>query len=186
VAGAHSTRARGAAIVYSIGLSALFGVSATYHRGGWKGTARKRMRRLDHGTIFVMIAGSYTPLCLLALHGAIATALLVMAWTGALIGLTLALSGIAEKPVVGLVFYFFLGWMMVIAVPQLVSRLSTADMVLLVAGGVVYTTGGVLLAKRWPDPFPRLFGYHEVWHVMVVVACLCHYLTISSVVRGAA
>lgn len=185
-ASARSPRARVAAVVYSIGLSALFGVSATYHRGGWTGAARTRMRRLDHGTIFVMIAGSYTPLCLLVLHGTIGTVFLVTVWTGASVGLVFVVTGITEKPVAGLLCYLVLGWVMMMASPQLVHRLATPELVLLVAGGVVYSAGGVVLVTCWPDPFPRIFGYHEVWHVMVVAASVCHYVTILSVVRGSA
>jgi hemolysin III len=182
VATATSTRARVAVVVYSIGLSALFGVSAMYHRGGWTGAARRRMRRLDHGTIFVMIAGCYTPLCLLVLHGTLGAAVLVAVWAGAAAGLGLAITGVAERPVVGLACYVGLGWVMVVATPQLVHGMRISELALLFAGGLLYTVGGVCLGTCWPDPFPRHFGYHEVWHLMVVAAGVCHYVTIASVV----
>ncbi|MGH9155024.1 MAG: PAQR family membrane homeostasis protein TrhA [Acidimicrobiales bacterium] len=183
LAAASAPRARVAVVAYSVGMAALFGVSAAYHRGGWTGSARRRVRRLDHGIIFVMIAGSYTPLCLLVLHGTMAIVVLVTVWAGAVGGLILAVTGVAEKPAVGMVCYIGLGWLIVIALPQLLDGLSDSELVLLVAGGVVYTVGGVFLATRWPDPFPRVFGYHEVWHAMVVAAAVCHFLTIVSVVR---
>lgn len=185
VVAADSTRARVGAAIYAVGLCALFGVSATYHRFKWSPPVRQRMRRMDHATIFVMIAGSYTPLCLLVLSGRTATAILVVAWSGAVIGVGFAASGIAEKSVVGLACYIGLGWLMVVALPQLLRRLSTTELLLIVAGGVLYTAGAIILGTRWPDPFPSIFGYHEVWHVMVAAAATCHYVTIFSVVSAA-
>lgn len=185
IAAGSSGRARLAAVVYAIGMTAMFGVSAAYHRGRWSFAARRRMRRTDHATIFVMIAGSYTPLCLLALGGTTGTVILVAVWAGAALGFLFALTGIAEKAVLGLLCYIGLGWAMVIALPELSRQLSGTEVTLLFAGGVLYTLGGVVLGTRWPNPSPRWFGYHEVWHTMVVLACACHYVTILSVVRAA-
>jgi hemolysin III len=184
VASASTSRGRLAAVVYAFGMTAMFGVSAAYHRRRWSPAARQRMRRTDHGTIFLMIAGSYTPLCLLALRGTTGTAILTAVWTGAAFGFFLALTGFAEKAVLGLICYIALGWVMVLALPELSHHLSGGQIALLLAGGVVYTIGGVVLGTRWPNPSPRWFGYHEVWHTMVVAACVCHYLTILSVVRS--
>lgn len=186
VASARSPRAQAAALVYATGLSALFGVSAAYHRRQWSATARARMKRVDHATIFVMIAASSTPLCLLALSGGIGGATLLMVWVGAGMGVVLAATGIAEKPVIGLASYIVLGWMMALTLPELGNRLSAAQLVLLVAGGLLYTVGGVFLGTRWPDPFPRVFGYHELWHLMVVAAAACHYVAILEVVNAGA
>lgn len=180
-----SGRARFAGVVYAIGMSAMFGVSAAYHRRRWSPEARRRMRRTDHGTIFVMIAGSYTPLCLLALRGSMGTAVLTAVWVAAAIGFCLALSGIAEKAVVGLLCYFGMGWAMVLTLPELSRQLSGGQVGLLVLGGVIYTAGGIVLGTHRPNPSPVWFGYHEVWHGMVALACACHYLTILSVVRAA-
>ena len=185
VASAGSERGRLAAAVYALGMTAMFGVSAAYHRGRWSPAARRRMRRTDHGTIFLMIAGSYTPLCLLTLRGTTGTAVLTAVWVGAALGFFLALMGVAEKAVLGLLAYIGLGWGVVVALPELARRLGGPEMALLVAGGLLYTLGGVVLGTRWPNPSARWFGYHEVWHAMVVVACACHYLTILSVVRAA-
>jgi hemolysin III len=181
----HSGRARVAGLVYAMGMSAMFGVSAAYHRRQWSPAARRRMRRTDHGTIFVMIAGSYTPLCLLALGSTMGTVVLTGVWIAAAAGFALALSGIAEKAVVGLLCYFGMGWAMVLALPELSHRLSGGQIALLLIGGVVYTAGGIVLGTHRPNPSPIWFGYHEVWHTMVVVACACHYVTILSVVRAA-
>ncbi|HUR22911.1 MAG TPA: hemolysin III family protein [Acidimicrobiales bacterium] len=180
-----SGRARVAGLVYAMGMSAMFGVSAAYHRRQWSPPARRRMRRIDHGTIFVMIAGSYTPLCLLALRGATGTVVLTGVWIAAAAGFWLALSGIAEKAVVGLLCYFGMGWAAVLALPELSRQLSGGQIALLVIGGVVYTAGGIVLGTHWPNPSPTWFGYHEVWHTMVVVACAGHYVMILSVVRAA-
>jgi hemolysin III len=186
VAGAGSDRARLAGVVYALGMTAMFGVSAAYHRGHWSPVARRRMRRTDHGTIFLMIAGSYTPLCVLAIGGGTGTAVLTTVWVGAGLGFLLAMTGIAEKAVLGLLCYIGLGWGAVLALPELSRALSGDEIGLLLLGGVVYTVGGVVLGTRRPNPSPRWFGYHEVWHAMVVLACACHYLTILSVVRAGA
>lgn len=185
VASANSTRARVAAIVYAVAVSALFAVSAIYHRRVWTADGRRRMRRLDHGTIFVMIAGCYTPLCLLALRGPASGALLIAAWTGAGVGLAFAVTGLAEKPVFGLTCYILLGWIIVIAAPELTRQLSLSGFILLITGGVTYTVGALVLGTNWPNPSPAIFGYHEVWHVLVIVACACHYVSIFWVVHGA-
>jgi hemolysin III len=164
---------------------ALFGVSSTYHRWAWGEVARRRMKRADHGTIFVMIAGSYTPVCLVVLHGALGISLLVAVWVGAITGLVLAITGIAERPGVGFSLYLTLGWLAIIGLPQLVSRGTTLQVTLLVVGGLVYTAGSIVLGLKWPDPFPKTFGYHEVWHTMVIAASACHYVMILSLLRSA-
>jgi len=185
VAGAGSTSGRVASLVYAIGMTAMFGVSAAYHRRRWSPAGRRRIRRLDHGTIFFMIAGSYTPLCILTLRGTTGTAILVAVWFGAVAGFVMALTGVAERAVVGLLCYIGLGWAIVVAMPELTRQLSGGQMALLVLGGVIYTLGGVVLGTHRPNPSPVWFGYHEIWHGMVAIACACHYVTILSVVRGA-
>jgi hemolysin III len=184
VLGATAARARVGAVLYAIGLVALFGVSGIYHRGRWGTAWRRRMQRLDHATIFVMIAGSYTPLCLLALHGWIAVLMLVVAWAGATVGAVLAWQTGRRSKVVRNGLYVALGWAALVAMPQLVAHLDAVQFALIAVGGLLFTLGAVSLATRWPDPFPRVFGYHEVWHVLVVAAVVCHLIVISSVVRG--
>jgi hemolysin III len=181
---AGSTRARLAAGVYAVGLCALFGVSAAYHRRRWSVEGRRRMKRADHGVIFVMIAGSYTPICLLTLRGDGGGRYLLAAWLWAAVGLGLAAAGIAERRFVGAACYGGMGWLISIALPALSRHLSVSALVLLLAGGALYSVGALVLGTRWPDPAPRVFGYHEVWHVMVVAAAACHYLAIFSVVHG--
>jgi hemolysin III len=183
---AAAPSARAGAAVYAAGLVALFGVSGSYHRGRWSPPWRARMRRLDHATIFVMIAGSYTPLCVLVLDGWLSRLLLTVVWGGAVTGAVLAWwPGMAAKSIRnGL--YLVLGWVSVLALPDLVRHLSTGELALIGAGGMLYTLGTLVLFLRWPNPAPKVFGYHEVWHALVVAAVVCHLLAISAVVRAGA
>jgi hemolysin III len=186
VAVASSGPARLGAVVYAVGLVALFGVSGSYHRGRWSDAKRRLMQRLDHGTIFVMIAGSYTPLCLVALRGWVAVAMLVIAWSGAVLGFVLSFTGGRVTRIMRSTLYIVMGWASVLAAPQLVRHLTVAELALVATGGLLFTVGAVFLATRWPDPLPHVFGYHEVWHVLVVAAVVCHFVAIASLVSGPA
>jgi hemolysin III len=181
---AGTPRARVGAAVYATGLVALFGVSGAYHRIRWSDLWCKRMQRLDHVTIFVMIAGSYTPVCLLVLDGWVAVATLVAAWVGAAVGGVLAWARNDRVRVVRNGLYIGIGWIAVAALPQLVDRLTVTQMALIAAGGLLFTIGAVFLFTRWPDPVPHVFGYHEVWHVLVVAAVVCHLIAIGSVIHA--
>lgn len=183
VLAASTTKGRIGAIVYAVGLSALFGVSGAYHRRPWSPKARPRMKRLDHATICVMIAGTYTPLCLVALPGTTGVLMLAAVWVMALVGFSIALTGVAERRLFGLLFYIGLGWMAAVALPELSQRLPASVLALIVIGGVVYTLGAIVLGSHWPNPSPRVFGYHEVWHTMVVFAVILHFVAILSIVR---
>lgn len=182
VASADSGRARVGAAVYAFGVTLLFGASGFYHRGRWSPRWRSRMKRLDHAAIFVMIASTYTPLCLVALRGRTGSWLLTLVWAGAITGVIMAATGIAERRYIGLISYISLGWVAGIALPALSQRLSPTEFWLIIGGGVVFTIGGIILGLRWPNPSPRFFGYHEVWHVLVVTACAAHFAAIYSVV----
>ena len=175
--------ARMGAMAYALAVTALFGVSGLYHRRRWTTSVRGRLQRLDRATIFVMIAATYTPLCLSVLGGTTGTALLIAVWAGAVAGVVLSLFARAQRQVLGLALYIPLGWLGVIALPQLARRLSVAELVLIMGGGVLYTAGALFLRARWPDPLPHIFGYHEVWHVLVVAAVVCHYLAVRSVLE---
>jgi hemolysin III len=181
---ATSLRGRLAALVYAVGLVALFGVSGTYHRGRWSDAKRRLMQKLDHGTIFVMIAGSYTPLCLLVLRGWVAWAMLGIAWSLAAVGFVLSFTDSRVTRVARGTLYIVMGWVSLIAAPQLLRHMSATELVLIAVGGVLFTVGAIFLATHWPDPFPRIFGYHEVWHVLVVAAVICHFVAIASVVHS--
>lgn len=184
IAMAPGLKARLSVIVYGIGICALYGVSAAYHRGAWSARGRRRMKRLDHGTIFVMIAATYTPVCLLVIGHRLGTGLLIGAWLGAAVGMTLAVTGIAERRFVGFICYLTLGWLALIGLPAVLHSGTPFVSAMLIAGGVVYTAGTVVLASRRPNPFPKTFGYHEVWHTMVIAASACHYLLVLSLLRA--
>jgi hemolysin III len=132
-----------------------------------------------------MTAGTYTPVCLLVLDGWVAVVMLVSAWSAAAAGALLSMSSGRRSNVLRSSLYLALGWAVVIAAPQLVSNLSTAELTLIAIGGVLFTVGAITLATHWPDPFPRVFGHHEVWHTFVVAAVICHLVAIGSVVSGA-
>jgi hemolysin III len=172
-----------AAIVFAVSLSGLYGTSALYHRGRWTPPVERILQRLDHSMIYVLIAGSYTPITLLALKPAWGVTLLSLAWTGAIIGITLTALRLEKLRRLGGVMYITLGWLIVIALPQMVHSLDVDQLVLLATGGLLYTVGAAMLATRWPDPNPRVFGYHEMWHAMVVSAGICHYALVLSLVR---
>jgi hemolysin III len=180
---APSAVARAAALVYSVSLTAVFGASAAYHRVPWSEKALRRMKRVDHSMIYVLIAGSYTPVLLLAMHGVWSITLLSLVWAGAAVGITLKLARIDGFSVLTAILYIALGWLAIVALPQLVHRLSPAALVLMVIGGLLYTVGAIVLARRRPDPSPTVFGYHEVWHAFMVAAAACHYAMIAIVLR---
>lgn len=182
VAMADGTKATAGAAVYAVGLVALFGVSGMYHRFPWRPSVKRTFQRLDHTTIFVMIAGSYTPLCLVALDGSTRIAMLVMAWTGAVAGGVFAWVQNRTTRILKNALYIALGWAALFAAPQLLRELSTAELVLIAVGGVLFTAGSIILLTNKPDPWPRWFGYHEVWHTFVVAAVVCQLVAIASVV----
>lgn len=178
--------ARTAAIVYAVSLTAVFGASAAYHCRDWSPEALRRMKRLDHSMIYVLIAGSYTPASLLVLRGAWSVVVLSLVWAGAAVGITLKLVRIDGFHVLTGFLYMALGWLALVALPQPVRGLSPVATALMVTGGVLYTLGAMVLARRRPDPAPRVFGYHEVWHAFMTAAVACHYGMILLVVRAPA
>ena len=179
---APGPKARVGAIVYWMSLLLQFGASATYHVGTWEERMHARLRTLDHSTIFVLIAGTYTPFCLVVLHGWTSVAVLAVVWGGAAVGVATKLYRVDLHVLSGFM-YVGLGWVAVIILPAMVRELSTTAFVLMVTGGVLYTVGALTLATHWPDPFPKVFGYHEVWHTFVVAAGVCHFALIMLLVR---
>lgn len=176
---AATTRAAVAVAVYAASVSALFGVSALYHRHTWTGPARRRMRRLDHSMIFLLIAGTYTPVGLLVLKGTLATVVLAVVWGGAVAGIALELAWAGAPRWLRGAVYLVLGWVAVVAMPQLFAHLGVAGGLLIVAGGLVYSAGAAVYALRRPDPVPAVFGYHEVFHLLVIAGVAAHLLAIS-------
>ena len=182
VVGSSGVEATVAASAYGATLVLLFGASSAYHRLGRSGKALVWLRRLDHSSIFLLIAGSYTPVCLIALSGWWSGALLVAVWAAAVIGVVLKLLRFERSHRLGFALYLTMGWAVLAVLPGLLASVDRGTLLLLVAGGVLYTVGAVVLATRFPNPFPRIFGYHEVWHAMVVAAAALHYMAIRGVV----
>ena len=188
VLSAPTGKATAAAAIYAATVAGLFGASALYHRITWASAAARRwMRRLDHSMIFLLIAGTYTPFALLSLDGAIATVILFAVWAGALAGIVMKLFWIdAPKWLVALT-YVLLGWVAVAAFPQLLSDIGVTATTLVAVGGLLYTVGAVVYARQRPDPVPTVFGYHEVFHALVIAAAALQFAVVAFyVVPGAA
>ena len=177
---APSGEPRLAATIYALSVAALFGTSALYHRITWASQgARRWMRRLDHSMIFLLIAGTYTPFTLLVLDGDLATVILIVVWAGALAGVLMKLVWIdAPKALVALT-YIMLGWVAVAAFPDLIERLGVTAATLVGVGGLLYTLGALVYAFQRPDPAPSVFGYHEVFHALVILAAALQYAVIA-------
>jgi hemolysin III len=172
-----------AALVYGASVFTLFSVSALYHRPLWPARAYAVIGRIDHSAIFVLIAGTYTPFCLLLGPG-VGYALLAAAWTGAGLGiLFVVLWPRAPKPVKA-ALYVSLGWLIVPCIPALRAAMGSGPVVLLLSGGLAYTAGAVVYALRRPDPFPAVFGFHEIFHVLVIAAATCHFVVVAGAIRA--
>ena len=168
IASAHTPRALVAACVYGLSTLALYLTSSSYHLYARSPRARWIMQRLDHAMIYVLIAGTYTPVCVLALHGSWRWVLLGLAWSGALVGVLLALVALDRFPKLTFSLYLVLGWAAVGALPELASR--PALIAAMATGGILYTVGAILFALHRPRPHAVWFGYHEVWHALGIAA----------------
>ncbi|MEV8506834.1 hemolysin III family protein [Actinoplanes sp. NPDC051475] len=165
-------------LIYSLTVCGLFGISALYHRRAWGERGYQVMRRLDHSMIFIFIAGTYTPFCVLLLDSAKATLMLSLIWGG-------AVGGVALKSIwphlprwAGAPLYLALGWGAVTILPDIMRNGGVADLVLLAAGGLIYSVGAVFYALRRPNPWPTVFGHHEFFHACTLVAAICHHIAI--------
>jgi hemolysin III len=168
--------------VYALSVSALFGVSALFHRHTWTPVGRRRMRRVDHSTIYIAIAGSYTAVAGIALGGWARIAVLCIVWGGAIVGITLRQAWLdAPKWAIALP-YVVVGWSAVVVIPQLVHALGGLGFGLLVAGGLAYSFGALVYARKRPNPMPGVFGYHEVFHACTIVGAVLHYVVIAAFV----
>jgi len=180
---ASHTAAVVAAAVYSASLLVGFGTSAGYHRLARSERARRVMQRMDHSTIFVLIAGTYTPVCLLALPPAWGIPLLCVIGVGALTGIVVKQFGVRRVRFFEYALYPILGWAAVAAAPALIASMTALELSLLLAGGVLYTVGIPVLVRSRPDPWPRTFGYHEIWHSFTIAAGACHFAAVGLLVR---
>jgi hemolysin III len=177
---ADTAVARTAVSIYAATLTALFGVSAAYHRVDWRSlSARRWMRRLDHSMIFVFIAGTYTPIALLALHGPLAVAILATIWGVAALGVGFKLAWIDAPKWLASLIYVVMGWAVVAAFPQIASAVGVGGLTLVLLSGVLYTVGALIYAAKRPDPVPTVFGYHEVFHALVIAAAALQYAVVA-------
>ncbi|HJQ73087.1 MAG TPA: hemolysin III family protein, partial [Actinomycetota bacterium] len=174
---APSAAARLAVAIYAASLVTVFWVSSTYHLGVWSAEEFVRWQRRDHAAIFLLIAGSYTPYCVLALEGPWRVGMLAAVWVGAWLGILVKLYRVDLHVLSGFM-YLGLGWAAVIVFPQFVRALGPAPVILTVVGGLLYSLGALVLAIRRPKLFPRTFGYHEVWHAATAAAAACHYTAV--------
>ena len=176
---ASGGRARLAATIYAVAVSALLGTSALYHRVTWRPQARRWMRRLDHSMIFVLIAGTYTPVALLALPGAVGRTVLVVVWAGVGVGVLFKLVWIDAPKWLLAGVYVALGLVSLVVFGELPGAIGWVAVAGLALGGLLYTIGAVIYASGRPNPAPGVFGYHEVFHALVIVAASLHYAVIA-------
>ena len=179
IVGADGARRQVAAAVFAGSVAVCFGASALYHRVTWTPRLRLWMRRIDHTGIYVLIAGTYTPVCLLVLGGAWRWAVLVMVYAGAGTAVVLKFAWVEAPRWVAAALGLALGWVGVAALPQLATRLNPTAVLLLCVGGLAYTAGAIIYARRRPDPLPTVFGYHELFHALTLVAVSCQYVAIA-------
>lgn len=182
VVGASGVGERASAAIFAGTVATMFGVSALYHRVTWRPTVRRWMRRLDHAAIYLLIAGTYTPFGLLALTGAWRWTVLPIVWGGALVAILLKLAWIDGPKWLSAAIGIALGWAGIVALPQLWEHAGRSGVALLLLGGSLYTLGAVVYAARRPDPVPAVFGYHELFHTLVIAAAACQYAAVASFV----
>ena len=180
---ATGRHAQVAAAVFAGTVVAMFGASALYHRFTWSPGARLWLRRLDHAGIFGLIAGTYTPFGLLVLHGAWQAAVLAVVWTGAAVAIAAKLVWVRAPKWLSAAAGLALGWVGIVALPQILDHAGAAVAGLVIVGGLCYTVGGIVYARRRPNPLPRVFGYHEVFHALVVAAVALQYGAVALVVN---
>jgi hemolysin III len=179
-------QARSSIAVYAVSLAWLLGASALYHRPMWSHRVRAYLKRLDHASIFVLIGGSYTPMCLLALSPEDGTVLLMRVWVAGALGALLALAWPNRPRKLSAAVYVLIALAALTKGVEIFHALDTTTFALLAAGGVVYISGAVVYALRKPNPNPAVFGYHEVFHTLVVIACALHFVAIARIGQEAA
>ncbi|HEY0416301.1 MAG TPA: hemolysin III family protein [Gaiellaceae bacterium] len=173
-----------AAATFAVTASLMLGTSTLYHRVTWGPRGRLWMRRADHAGVFLLIAGTYTPVALISLHGAWRSTVLAVVWSGAIVATLAKMCWVAAPKWLSAVVGVALGWAGVVAMPQLAHNEGIAPLVLLGAGGLAYTAGAVVYARRRPDPLPRVFGYHELFHALTIVALVCQYVAVAVFIVG--
>ncbi|MGN6373651.1 MAG: PAQR family membrane homeostasis protein TrhA [Solirubrobacteraceae bacterium] len=179
IAAASGGKTRFVAAIYAAAVSALLGTSALYHRVTWRPDMRRWMRRLDHSMIFVLIAGTYTPVAVIALSGALAKDVLIAVWAGAAAGIVFKLVWIDAPKWLFAVVYVALGWVSVTIFGELPHAIGWLGVAGIAAGGLLYTVGAIVYASERPNPWPHVFGYHEIFHALVIAAAALHYAVIA-------
>jgi hemolysin III len=165
--------------VFAATVSVMLGTSALYHRVTWSPKGRLWMRRADHAALFLLIAGTYTPIALIGLSGAWRTTVLAVVWSGAVLAALTKICWVGAPKWLSAAIGIALGWLALVALPQLAHTEGLAPLLLLAAGGVAYTAGAVIYTIRRPDPRPRVFGYHELFHALTIIALGCQYVAIA-------
>lgn len=178
-------RTRASVALFAVSVALVFGTSAAYHRVRWTPAWRRRMARLDHSMIFLLIAASYTPFALLVMSPQVARPVLGAVWSGAALGIATRTMWHSAPPALMVGLYLCLGWTAVLVLPDILHRAGVGPLVLLLVGGGLYTAGAIVYALRRPDPLPAIFGYHEVFHLCTVVAASCHYACLFVVLDAA-
>lgn len=176
---AGSSVARAAVIAFAASVAMMFGASGLYHRGNWSHTPRRWLRTIDHAGIYALIAGTYTAFGLLALDGTWRVVVLAIVWSGAALAIALNVVWTGSPKWLSATIALALGWVGVVVLPQAISVVGAGGFSLLLAGGIAYTVGAIVFATRRPNPFPATFGYHEVFHVLVIAAVACHYTAVA-------
>jgi len=179
IVGADGARRHVAAAVFAASVAACFGASALYHRVTWTPNLRRWMRRIDHAGIYLLIAGTYTPVCLLVLDGSWRIVVLAIVYAGAAAAVVLKFAWVDAPKWVAAALGLALGWTAVVALPQLATRLNPAAVALLGVGGLAYTAGAIIYARRRPNPTPMVFGYNELFHALTIAAVACQYVAIA-------
>jgi len=165
--------------IYAVSLMLMLGASSLYHRGPWNEAQKRWFRRLDHSMIFVLIAGTYTPFAALVIDDPLGDIILGVVWGGALAGILVTLFWIDAPNWLTALIYVVLGWISIVMLPALYDQLGVMPLVLLGAGGVLYTMGAVVYARQKPDPVPHVFGYHEVFHAFVIAAATVQFVAVA-------
>jgi len=183
LANTHEGRAIGVAVIYSISLVCMFGISALYHRPKWTPGYRALLKRFDHAAIFILIAGTGTPICWLALDPSAGSRLLSMVWITAAVGIFQSIFWTKAPKWISVGLYILCGWIAAPYIPEIGQALGPVSVWLLIVGGLIYTVGALIYATKRPDPFPRIFGYHEIFHLLVILAAILHFIVIVRLVN---
>lgn len=168
--------------IYSLSLCGLFGISALYHRPNWQPEARARMRRLDHAGIFILIGGTATPICLLGVGGDVGIKMLMILWAAIAVGVVQSLVWVSAPKWLSVGLYLVVGWISVPYLPMMKTTLGSVNVGLILVGGLIYSVGGLIYGLKRPVLWPKVFSYHELFHVLVILAAMAHFVVIQRLI----